>query len=580
MISVLVIEDVPGLKEFAAGLSGDNEFFIVSCSGLPEALEKARSQRFDVVASGPSGLELAKKMKLEGKKIPLVLFSGESNEILTVEAVSSGMDLILIPHGDLALETENIRNMLRKAAIRKRYCDDMEKKEAKYLSVIESMDDSIYMVDRDCRYLFMNQKHLSRLGRSSGLYKGKTYRDFHSEEETLRFEAQVRQVFSTGARVDEERDAEDGTKFLRSFEPVRNIDDDTIVAVNVISRKVPLSVEFAFPYRKSENLPGKGENSVYMVDRDCRYLSINPRHLERLGITAEETYLGKTYEDLHMRGKTEAFSRIVGRVFETGEVAWDEYQAGNHHFSRRFCPVRDRKSGEVIAVTVVSSNITDLKMTEKSLIEANRKLNLLSSLTRHDIINNLTALRGYVELSMMDDPGQDQLRYLEKMLIIADSITHQISFTSDYQDIGVKSPQWQDVREIIENAAQLIDMQCITLEIGFRDLKVFADPMLEKVFYNLIQNAVAHGGKITKITFSAHRHTEGVTVVCEDDGIGIPDAEKELIFIRGFGKNTGLGLFLIREILSITGMSIKERGTYGKGARFEIMIPNAIYSCE
>jgi signal transduction histidine kinase len=58
-----------------------------------------------------------------------------------------------------------------------------------------------------------------------------------------------------------------------------------------------------------------------------------------------------------------------------------------------------------------------------------------------------------------------------------------------------------------------------------------------------------------------------------DDGVGIPDDEKEKIFTRGFGKNTGYGLFLIREILSITGFSIKENGVSGKGAQFIISIP-------
>jgi signal transduction histidine kinase len=442
------------------------------------------------------------------------------------------------------------------------------------------MDDSIYMVDRDCRYLFMNQKHFSRLGRSSELFKGKTYGDFHSPEESRHFSGQVQKVFATGAKVEEERDTGDGRKFLRSFEPIRNIDDDTIVAVNVISKKLPRQVVQALSGRPGETLPDAGENSVYMVDRNSRYLSINPRHLERLGITSEEIYLGKTYEDLHLRGKNEAFSRIVDRVFETGEVAWDEYQAGDYHFSRRFCPVKDRKTGEVVAVTVVSSNITDLKMTERSLIEANKKLNLLSSLTRHDILNNLTALQGYIELSMMDELTPDRRRYLEKMMVIAESINHQVSFTSDYQDIGVKAPQWQDVREIIQNTAQLLDLQGVEIAIRFHELKVFADPMLEKVFYNLIQNAVAHGETITTITFSAKKHPEGVVIVCEDDGVGIPDAEKEIIFKRGYGKNTGLGLFLIREILSITGMSIRENGSFGEGARFEILVPNAIYECE
>lgn len=62
-------------------------------------------------------------------------------------------------------------------------------------------------------------------------------------------------------------------------------------------------------------------------------------------------------------------------------------------------------------------------------------------------------------------------------------------------------------------------------------------------------------------------------IVWEDNGTGIPDEEKEQIFHRGYGKNTGLCLFLVREILSITGMMITETGSFGTGARFEIRVP-------
>jgi signal transduction histidine kinase len=67
------------------------------------------------------------------------------------------------------------------------------------------------------------------------------------------------------------------------------------------------------------------------------------------------------------------------------------------------------------------------------------------------------------------------------------------------------------------------------------------------------------------------RGTSGLLII-EDNGIGIPADLKEQIFERGYGKNTGLGLFLIREILSINGASITETGTEGTGARFEICL--------
>jgi signal transduction histidine kinase len=75
---------------------------------------------------------------------------------------------------------------------------------------------------------------------------------------------------------------------------------------------------------------------------------------------------------------------------------------------------------------------------------------------------------------------------------------------------------------------------------------------------------------------SALESGDGTIIVCEDDGEGIPVEEKEKVFERGFGKNTGLGLFLSRENLDITGITIKETGEPGKGARFEIAVPDGI----
>lgn len=68
-------------------------------------------------------------------------------------------------------------------------------------------------------------------------------------------------------------------------------------------------------------------------------------------------------------------------------------------------------------------------------------------------------------------------------------------------------------------------------------------------------------------------HISPLLIIWEDDGVGIRDEEKEKIFERGYGKNTGLGLFFIREILGITGITISENGVYGDGARLVIRVP-------
>ena len=438
--------------------------------------------------------------------------------------------------------------------------------EAKYKSVIESMDDSIYMVDRDCRYLFMNEKHLERISRSTEYFKTQKYKDFHTPEESGKFSDSINRLFLTGDNVEEEYE-KNRNKYLRTFSPVKDINDEEIIAANVISKKI--SADTGEP---------EGENSIYIVDRDCRYLSINTPHREILGINCEDLFIGRNYEEFHPKGKSEGFSSLIEEVFNTGETLRDEYESGKYHFTRRFCPVRDVNNNMVVAVTVVSTNITDQKITEKSLIEANRKLNLLNSITRHDILNQMTVLLGYLDLSQDKCRDKEMEEFLEKQKSAAETIYHQISFTKDYQEIGIHKPEWQGVSGLIEKPVKMLNPGNIFIENKCGDLKIFADPLLEKVFFNLIDNSIRHGEKVSKISFYTEKIPHGIKFICEDDGQGIRDEEKETIFRQGYGKNTGLGLFLIREILSITGLEIHETGLYGKGARFEIAIPDMMYS--
>jgi signal transduction histidine kinase len=216
---------------------------------------------------------------------------------------------------------------------------------------------------------------------------------------------------------------------------------------------------------------------------------------------------------------------------------------------------------------------------DEALRQANRKLALLSGITRHDILNQLTVLKGYIGLSydLLGDP--ETLRdFLDKEKKAADTIEHQILFTKNYQDMGIGDPVWQSVRENVREATASLPVQEVRVESDCPDIELYADPMFRQVFYNLIDNALRYGGgQLSVITVSCRRDNGNLIVSCENDGTGIPDAEKELIFRRGYGKNTGLGLFLVREILGITGMTIRETGDPGKGALFEITVPEGVY---
>jgi signal transduction histidine kinase len=221
----------------------------------------------------------------------------------------------------------------------------------------------------------------------------------------------------------------------------------------------------------------------------------------------------------------------------------------------------------------------ELQKSEEALSRANKKLTILSSITRHDIKNQLMALVAYFEL-LKDELGTNPTasEYLKKEMMIAEIIGLQIDFTKAYEDMGTTSPIWQNVNESVRRAVTALPMPAVRVDVDRSDLAIFADPLFEKVFYNLIDNALKYGGDtMTKISISCHETDKGLVLICEDDGVGIIEENKKHLFEQGYGKHTGLGLFLSSEILSITGIIITENGEPGNGARFEMNVPKGAY---
>ena len=235
--------------------------------------------------------------------------------------------------------------------------------------------------------------------------------------------------------------------------------------------------------------------------------------------------------------------------------------------------VRERTDELLRSNDELKAEIQERKRFESAIQLANRKLNTLSSITRHDILNQITAIVMYLSLAeeVVTDPATRE--HLQKIEQVTQLIQKQIRFTRDYQNIGSSSPQWLNVAVTVKDAITDLNLGGVAIEAELNDLEIYTDFLLEKVFYNLVDNSLRHGEKVTVVRFSYKETPDGITIYCEDDGIGIPINAKERIFKREYYRNTGYGLFLAGEILSITGLTIEETGEPGKGARFEIHIP-------
>ena len=226
------------------------------------------------------------------------------------------------------------------------------------------------------------------------------------------------------------------------------------------------------------------------------------------------------------------------------------------------------------AVLVSIRDITARKQMEETLLRTNKQLSLLSGITRHDVLNKIAIIQGHIALARKAGATPDYPALIEKIAPHITIIRQQVEFTRLYQNLGTKEPEWQSAGKFLASA---LVPKSVTLKSDLGCLEIYSDMMLEKVFHNLVDNSLRHGERVTEIRLASHPDDKGCIITYEDNGIGIPAKEKEKIFERGYGKNTGLGLFLAREILAITGMTMRETGVEGEGVRFEIHVPENAY---
>jgi PAS domain S-box-containing protein len=267
----------------------------------------------------------------------------------------------------------------------------------------------------------------------------------------------------------------------------------------------------------------------------------------------------------HMEGTTPFMKAEYRMKRKEGRYRWIQ--------SRGSVVERDA-GGRPLRMIGVDHDITPLHASRESLKEANRKLNLLASITRHDILNQVSAQKALFALLEEHIPQEAEAQdYYEHLLTTSETIRRQIAFTGDYQHMGEREPEWLQVEWMVKRASESVRLNGIRLEVSIPLPEIYADPMLEKAFANLLDNAIVHGTGLSAIRVSFQAKNGDGVIVLEDDGVGVPAAMKGEIFEKGVGKNTGYGLFLTKEILAITGISIGECGEEGKGARFEIAIP-------
>ncbi|MDD1693525.1 MAG: PAS domain S-box protein [Methanoregula sp.] len=224
-------------------------------------------------------------------------------------------------------------------------------------------------------------------------------------------------------------------------------------------------------------------------------------------------------------------------------------------------------------------DITEQVMTKTALENTGNRLNTLAGILRYDMSRTLGILYGQLQLGVMKFRDPDIISFISDLKESANGIRRQIDISREFRDIGATPPTWIRVQDEIDTAASRLDFREIIFHAWTERLCVFSDPHISAVFYHLLHNSLKESTGATKIIITYHIRDNCCAIIIEDDGTGIPDAEKGTLFVQREDRY-GRGLFLATEILSLTGMSIHETGVYREGARFEIIIPSEGYRVE
>jgi PAS domain S-box-containing protein len=239
---------------------------------------------------------------------------------------------------------------------------------------------------------------------------------------------------------------------------------------------------------------------------------------------------------------------------------------------------------EIIGSMFVFKDIGEIITAQEELSQAlskaqllNEKLQVVGSLTRHDVRNKLSTITNYSYILKKNYADRtDIVDSLGKMEQSVKDSVKIFDFAKAYEQLGIETLSNINVEKAVNDAVEMFSDLPFKVVNECHGLTVRADSLLRQLIYNFIDNTRKYGQKTTTVRVSYLKTSQhNLQLIYEDDGVGIPSENKQQLFKQGFstGGSTGFGLFLAKKMIEVYGWTITEEGKLDEGAKFIITIP-------
>ena len=554
------------------------------------AVEALGYSREELLSMGLTGID----SNLDPEEIKGLVKGMPTDEIQVFETAHTTKDGKKIPveissslvtyHGKRA-----ILSIARDITERKRAEEKLRQSEERHRAVFEHTGTAMCILEEDKTISMVNKRFEELSGYSWEELEGKKWTDFVTKEYLERMKRYHEARRKKGGKAPTHYNFD----FVNKKGQIRN----SMLTINLIhgTKKSVASILDITESKKAEKALLEAEEKYretivnanvgiigYSPEGEVKVL--NPKMEQMTGFKRSEIptlrdWFKKLYPNKEERRKIR--DKWFKRMSEEGEVKEGHGIITTKDGKRRnflFNGVR-LESGDFIAF---ADDFTERKEAEEKLdgmmnevVAVNEKLGVVGKLTRHDARNKLSVIANNVYLAKQKlAANHGSLEYLGDIESAVDQMEKIFDFARTYEMLGVEGLSSVDVKKSVDEAAILFSgLAGAKLMNECQGLTVIADSLLRQLFYNLIDDTLKHGEKVSQIRVYYEEGEDQLKLVYEDDGIGVPNDEKKKIFKEGYGKGTGYGLYLIKKICEEYGWTIQETGKPGKGAQFTMTIP-------